>query len=149
MSNHVHYTSNDKHYICSSDNILLSTRHTLRHWIMIRSQKTSTACDHEMLKFLRSSFCTCLHKTTRARAHGARGLKVWNVEETHTESHKKIWVDSVNGSHRNSTWKRGDKSGHTHRHAHISTDIHWFVYGGLVPSKKIELIRWLETIVWS
>ena len=33
----------------------------------------------------------------------------WNVvihvEETHTESHKKIWADSVNGSHRNSTLK--------------------------------------------
>ena len=30
---------------------------------------------------------------------------VTHVEETHTESHKKIWADSVNGSHRNSTLK--------------------------------------------
>ena len=30
---------------------------------------------------------------------------VHHVEETHTESHTKIWVDSVNGSHRNCTLK--------------------------------------------
>ncbi len=31
---------------------------------------------------------TCFHKNARAR--GARGLKLWNVEETHIEPCKKI-----------------------------------------------------------
>ena len=62
-----------------------------------------------MLKFLRSSFGTCVHKT--ARACGARGLKVWNVEETPTESHKKICVDSVNGSRVIALEREGTKVG--------------------------------------
>ena len=33
------------------------------------------------------------------------GHVVSHVEETHMELHKKIWVHSVNGSHRNSTFK--------------------------------------------
>ena len=44
---------------------------------------------------------------------------VTHVEETYTESHKKIWVDLVNGSHRNCTlklllscsWTKGQRLG--------------------------------------
>ena len=64
---------------------------------------------------------TCRHPL---RIHFGIKIGTWgtwhvvtHVEETHTESHKKIWVDSVNGSHRNCTlklllscsWASGDR----------------------------------------
>ena len=80
---------------------------------------------------------------------------VTHVEETHTESHKKIWADSVNGSHRNSTlklflscsWRSVTLLGtclhktaraHAHVHvAHVGHKIRVAPKTHMVPQKKM------------
>ena len=80
-----------------------------------------------------------------------------HIEETYTESHKKISVDSVNGSHRNSTlklflscsWRRGQEwvnewvSDNNHLYWTFCSSFLWIIFS----NKSSEILHWLSAFI--